>query len=289
MSWRRVFMAQILRLEKRRFWEIVIVATIVLVSLLANVGVVWIEYARYGDDWDRWIPWVLELTSHVGLAVMLPAVLWFDHRFPIRAATWRTSLLAHAAFSVVFSLGHVLVMYGGRVLMFRYFSPGQPYHWDNWVQEFSYEYLKDFRTYMLIIVSIYLYRFIILRLQGEAGYLGDDENEDAAPINDRFLVKKFGREFLVRVNDIEWIESAGNYVNLHVRGRVYPLRDTMTSISEKLAMHGFQRVHRSAIVNLDKISEIVAFGSGDGEARLSTDISVPISRRYRRELRERLG
>ena len=235
------------------------------------------------------MPWVLEFTSHVGLAVIVPVILWFDHRFPIRADTWRTNLPAHALFSVVASLIHVIVMYAGRVLLYRYFSPAQPYHWEDWAQQFGYEYLKDFRSYMMIIATIYLYRFVLLRLQGEAGYVGDEEAEEAAPVSDRFLIKKFGREFLVRVRDIEWIEAAGNYVNLHVRDRVYPLRDTMTSISEKLGPQGFQRVHRSAIVNLDQVAEIVAFDTGDGEARLHTDITVPVSRRFRKELRERLG
>ncbi len=276
-------------LENRRTFEILIAATAVLVSLFANVGVVSIEYARGGDDWNRLVPWALELTSHVGLAAILPAILWFDHRFPIRAGTWRTSLLAHALFSVVASLAHVVIMYGLRVLLWRYFSPAEPYHWDDWIGEFGYEYLKDFRTYIMILAAIYLYRFILLRLQGEAGYIGEEENGASAPVGDRFLIKKFGREFLVRVHDIEWIEAAGNYVNLHVRDRVYPLRDTMTSISEKLSSQGFQRVHRSAIVNLDQVAEIVAFDTGDGEARLHTDTRVPVSRRFRKELRERLG
>ena len=276
-------------LENRRYWEVLIVAAFVLMGLAANVGIVWIEYARSGDDWDRWVPWVLEGTSHVAIAVLVPVVVWFDRFFPIRADRWHTSTLAHALFSVAWSALHVLLMYGGRVLLYRIFSPEAPYHWSNWWAEFRYEYLKDFRTYMLILVLVYLYRFIILRLQGEAGFVGDDDDAAAAPVSDRFLVKKFGREFLVRVSDIEWIESAGNYVNLHVRGRVYPLRDTMTSISEKLAARGFQRVHRSAIVNLDQVAEIVAFDTGDGEARLHTDITVPVSRRFRKELRERLG
>ncbi|MDX1506885.1 MAG: LytTR family DNA-binding domain-containing protein, partial [Woeseiaceae bacterium] len=254
----------------------------------ANFGTVWIEYARYSDDWERWIPWVLEATSHIGLAVIIPLILWFDHRFPIRADTWRVSVPAHALFSVVASLVHVLIMYAGRVLLYRIYSPGDPYHWDAPLREFGYEYLKDFRTYMLILTGVYLYRFIILRLQGEAGFVADDDSEQT-PISDRFLVKKFGREFLVRVKDIEWIESSGNYVNLHVRGSVYPLRDTMTSISEKLLPHGFQRVHRSAIVNLDQVAEIVAFETGDGEARLRSETTVPVSRRFRKELRDRLG
>jgi hypothetical protein len=221
-------------LQNRQSWEVLIAAAFLLVSLFANVGEVQIEFARSGAEWDRWLPWVLELTSHVGMAVVIPIVVWFDHRFPIRSDTWRTSALAHVLFSVVASAIHVVIMYGGRVLLFRYFSPGNPYHWEDRAREFSYEYLKDFRTYLLILVVLYLYRFILLRLQGEAGYVGDNEDENSTPIADRFLVKKFGREFLVRVNDIEWIESAGNYVNLHVRNRVYPLRDTMTNISEKL-------------------------------------------------------
>ena len=129
--------------------------------------------------------------------------------------------------------------------------------------------------------------FILRRLQGEAGFLADDDTS-ATTNSDRFLVKKLGREFLVRIDDIDWIESSGNYVNLHVGERVYPLRETMTRIDERLGTLGFQRVHRSAIVNLDRIAEITAYDSGDGEARLRNDITVPVSRRYRQELRERL-
>ncbi|NIV36666.1 MAG: hypothetical protein GWN58_46700, partial [Anaerolineae bacterium] len=59
-------------LENRRPWEVLIAAAFILVSLFANVAVVWIEFSRTGDDWGRWIPWVLEFTSHVGLAVIVP-------------------------------------------------------------------------------------------------------------------------------------------------------------------------------------------------------------------------
>jgi len=48
-------------------------------------------------------------------------------------------------------------------------------------------------------------------------------------------------------------------------------------------------VHRSAIVNLDRVAEIKPFDSGDGEARLNNDALVPVSRRYKKELRERLS
>ena len=277
-------------LENRRWWEIGIAASIVLLSFFANLGVVWMEFARRPDGFDAWEPWVLEGTSHLGLALIIPLIIWFDRHFPIRACTLKTSLPAHAVFSVVASFVHVTIMYLGRNVFYPLFDPGNAYTWDNWLREFQYEYLKDFRTYMLVIIFLYLYRFVILRLQGEAGFV-DEGPEDESPdtISDRFLVKKLGREFLVRIDEIDWIESSGNYVNLHVRGRVYPLRDTMTNISERLVPHGFQRVHRSAIVNLDRVAEIVAFDTGDGEARLHSDIKVPVSRRFKKELRERLA
>lgn len=275
-------------LEHRRRWEFAITVLLVLVSFVANVGVVTMELQRSGAPFPPWLPIVLEGTSHAALAALIPLILWFDIRFPIGRRTWKTSLPAHALFSVVFSLLHVTLMYWARVAIFRLLSPDFAYRWDDWPREFAYEYLKDFRTYMLVLVLVYLYRFILRRLRGEAGFV-DTERDDDAPVSDRFLVKKLGREFLVRLDDVDWIEASGNYVNLHVGRRVYPLRDTMTNISRRLEPHGFQRVHRSAIVNLDRIAEIVAYDSGDAEARLTNEVAVPISRRFRKELRERLA
>jgi len=277
-------------LENRRPWEFLIAALAVFLSLLANVGIVWIEFARRPGGFDAWEPWLLETSSHLGMAAIIPLVIWFDHRFPIRPTTWRRSVPAHMAFSVVASFVHVFILYWLRSASYPLFDHGYAYTWDNWLAQFFYEYLKDFRSYMLILMFVYLYRFVILRLQGEAGFVGEEQDaEEPVPLSDRFLVKKLGREFLVKVDDIDWIESSGNYVNLHVHGRVYPLRDTMTSISERLNPLGFQRVHRSAIVNLDRVAEIIAFDTGDGEARLQSDIKVPVSRRFKKELRERLG
>ena len=244
-------------LARRRYWEFALGASVLLTSLFANIGTVWIEEARDGSATAMQTALALEITSHFGLAIAVPFVLWFDRRVPISAAIWRASLFAHAGFSVAFSLIHVIVMYWSRVVVYGLFD--SRYHWEDWPAQFFYEYLKDFRSYLLIIVLLYLYRFIIRRLQGEAGFVSEGKDDsDQQPITDRFLIKKLGREFLVRLEDIDWIESSGNYVNLRVGDRVYPLRDTMTGINERLSEHGFQRVHRSAIVNLDRVAEIVS-------------------------------
>jgi hypothetical protein len=277
-------------IAKRRYWEFALFALVIFVFFFANLGVEVIDGGRQGADFDYRGPLILEATSHIALVLAFPLLLLFEHRYPFRARNWGTSLASYVAFSVVFSLLHVTLMYWGRVLIFSLGEAPRTYHWDNWFGDFSYEYLKDFRTYIFILATVYLYRFILLRLQGEAGFLSEekDEAEDNGTF-DRFLVKKLGREFLVRVDEIDWIESCGNYVNLHVGNRVYPLRETMTRIDERLLPMGFQRVHRSAIVNLDRVAEIVAFDTGDGQAKLQTDATVPVSRRFRQELRERLS
>jgi len=276
-------------LAKRRYWEVAIFATAVFVFFLTNFGVEVIDGRRLDAQFDYRGPLILEATSHIAMGVAILLLLLFEKRFPFRIATWIRSLAAHAAFSVAFSLVHVTLMYWSRVLVFELIDTQRSYRWSNWLGEFGYEYLKDFQTYFLVLALVYLYRFVLLRLQGEAGFLTEGNNEQATnEMSDRFLVKKLGREFLVRIDEIDWIESSGNYVNLHVGSRVYPLRETMTRIDERLLPMGFQRVHRSAIVNLDRVAEIVAFDTGDGEAKLNTDATVPVSRRFRQELRERL-
>ncbi|MEO0365444.1 MAG: LytTR family DNA-binding domain-containing protein [Pseudomonadota bacterium] len=276
-------------LKHRRVWEVAMIVGMLLIGFVSNVATEVIDYGRSDGGPPTALAWILQGTSHAAFLVLFPLVIWFDHRFPLRIATWKRSLLAHLGFSVVFSLLHVLMMYLSRKVLYPIFLDST-YFWSDPVREIVYEYLKDFRTYLLILSLIYLYRFVLLRLQGEAGFLDAGESErESQPPADRFLVKKFGKEFLVRIDDIEWIESAGNYVNLHVEKKVYPLRSTMTQIADRLAPQGFIRVHRQAIVNADRIAEMSVSDSGDGELRLNTDARVPVSRRYRQHLRESIG
>lgn len=73
---------------------------------------------------------------------------------------------------------------------------------------------------------------------------------------------------MLAARDIEWLEAAENYVNLHVRGRVYPLRSTMTAIQEQLDPQRFVRVHRSYIVNPDFLVQIEPVDTGNAHLLL---------------------
>ena len=57
-----------------------------------------------------------------------------------------------------------------------------------------------------------------------------------------YLVKKLGKEFIIKVDDIEWLESSGNYVNLHIKGRIYPIRSTLNLLIEQISHKGFCRI-----------------------------------------------
>lgn len=278
-------------LRHRRAFEIGIWAAVFLVNVAANSVVVALDLEKMGVGFGRWEPLVWESTSGIVMAALLFVLLAFDRRFPIeRGRAWR-GIVAHALFTVPWSLMHVAGMVSLRTLAYHVLADAR-YRYPDLPMELVYEYLKDFRAYISILVVIYLYRFVLRRLQGEAQFLAEGAEDPATvqqPVTDRFLVKKLGREFLVRVVDIDWVEASGNYVNLHVGTRVYPLRETMAGLEGRLGEAPFMRVHRSAIVNLDRVEEIVPFDTGDGEARLRGDQRVPVSRRYRKELRDRLG
>jgi hypothetical protein len=277
-------------LRHRRAFEVSLWAIFFGVNWVANTIVVWLDLGKMGLEIPGWKPVVWEATSTLVMAALLLPLLAFDRRFPLQRGTIGRNLGAHLLFTVPWSLAHV----GGMILLRKlaYGLAGTSYEFGELPGELFYEYLKDFRAYASFVALIYLYRFILLRAQGEAQFLAEGTEDAAAtpqPVTDRFLVKKLGREFLVKVRDIDWIEASGNYVNLRVGTRAYPLRETMAGIESRLADAGFMRVHRSAIVNLDRVQEIVPFDTGDGEARLGGELRVPVSRRYRKELRERLG
>ena len=102
-------------------------------------------------------------------------------------------------------------------------------------------------------------------------------------------MRKLGRDFLVAANDIEWLQAAGNYVNLRVRGHDYPSRSTVAGIQARLDPRRFARIHRSYIVSLEQVASIEPMDTGEARVHLKDGGVLPCSRRYRQELRQRTG
>ncbi|MFO7446521.1 MAG: LytTR family DNA-binding domain-containing protein [Ignavibacteriaceae bacterium] len=98
---------------------------------------------------------------------------------------------------------------------------------------------------------------------------------------ERIAVKSKAGYSLLNVEEIEWIEAAGDYVYLHCRSKKHLHRETMSNIEESLSSSDFLRIHRSVIVNMNKVKEIQAEAHGDYYVYLLSGSKVKLSRNYK--------
>ncbi|MFL5537814.1 MAG: LytR/AlgR family response regulator transcription factor [Longimicrobiaceae bacterium] len=107
---------------------------------------------------------------------------------------------------------------------------------------------------------------------------------DAAPSTEparhatRLVVKSAGRTVFVRVDEVDWIEADDYYAKLHVAGKTHLLRETMGSLEARLDPARFFRVHRSAIVNLDRVREVQFLFRGEHVVILHDGTRLKLSR-----------
>ncbi|MEO8020932.1 LytTR family DNA-binding domain-containing protein [Polaromonas sp.] len=269
-------------LSYRRAAEIGYWVVVLTVQMLFNSITTWID--------RRHIPFVeplvWELSSSLTVGLLIPALVAFERRFPLHWATLRRNLPWHLAGTLLFCGAHVLVMMALRKA--AYAAVGASYAPGPWASVFAYEYLKDVRSYVLILGALVSYRLLLLRLQGEARVLDAPETAagtapaaGAAARPERFLVRKLRKEFLIAATDIEWLQAQGNYIGIHVNGHDYLLRSTLADFLGQLDPARFVQVHRSFAVNLDRIAEIEPLDSGDARLRMKDGSQVPCSRRHR--------
>lgn len=101
---------------------------------------------------------------------------------------------------------------------------------------------------------------------------------------ERVLVRSRGRMFLVPIADVDWIGAAGNYAELHVGGETHLVRGTLQELEARLPAGRFLRIHRSSIVNVDRVEELEPWSHGDLLVRLEDGTELRLSRRYRDRL-----
>jgi two-component system LytT family response regulator len=105
----------------------------------------------------------------------------------------------------------------------------------------------------------------------------------------RILVRSAGHVYFLKPRDIHWIEADGDYVNIHTDNKTHLVRETLKLMEERLAGEGFQRIHRSSLVNLESIRELIANDNGDYQVVLKDDTVLKLSRNYRDQLYSRLN
>jgi two-component system LytT family response regulator len=106
---------------------------------------------------------------------------------------------------------------------------------------------------------------------------------------ERLVIKTAGRVYFVSVSELDWIEAADNYVRLHTGSETHLLRETMNALETKLDPARFVRIHRSTIVNLERIKEMKPWFHGEYIVILRDGTQLTLSRRYRERLNGLLG
>lgn len=114
-------------------------------------------------------------------------------------------------------------------------------------------------------------------------------NGRVPPHSGRLAIKVNGRVVILNTAEIDWVEAAGVYVELHAGKKVFLHRASITEMETQLARARFVRIHRSTLVNLDRIRELTPGTHGEFHVLLSGGVELKLSKGYRHRLEEQLG
>ena len=106
--------------------------------------------------------------------------------------------------------------------------------------------------------------------------------QDLVPaMTDRIPVKTHGRVMIVNVAEIDWVGADGDYVSVHVGAKSWLLRETIAAAEARLALSGFVRIHRSTLVNICRVRELLPLSKGEFTVVLLNGTELKLSRNYR--------
>ncbi|MCW5734916.1 MAG: LytTR family transcriptional regulator [Enhydrobacter sp.] len=262
-------------------WRLLVVWTVLFaVSIATRTYVGAADEVRRGHEIPLSRTLVEEVTSHLVVAALLPALYWMHRRFPIGGAP--RNLLVHIAAVVPFSLVHTAGMGALRLLWFTAIV-GIPYAYTLTPDRLQYEFAKDLVSYLMLTTGVLALQYLLQRV--DAAKPAEEVPETTASVAsppERFTVRKRGgSEVVVEMVDIDWIEASGNYAILHVGGETFEIRSSLTRLESELDPKRFVRVHKSHVVNISRVAEVTPWVSGDWRIRLQDGAEVNLSRRYR--------
>lgn len=249
---------------------------ILIVSYVVNAWTTGFELSG-GGEYPAAEPWVREFASHAGLLAVAPLVPLALNIAPVGPLTWRWAVPAQIGFSIVFSVIHILLMvYLRKAAYPLLFDQGYTFGLNDpliWL----YEYSKDAFTYLIVIIGFSQNRALHQRaIEVEA-------SRETASTDKRLELKCGGRTIFVQAGDVISAQAASNYVEIQTGTGSHLARMTLAELERLLsaADMGHKRVHRSHIVNMNQVIEIVPTGEGDVTLHLRDGRTVPGSRRYR--------
>jgi LytTr DNA-binding domain len=266
------------------WWQMAFFGALLSISALDNAFSAMADRARLGHPVPLAAPMVWEFSSLLMMWSLVPLLAWWLGRFPILRGGWWRGIPAHLLATVAFSLLHTV----GMVLLRKlaYWSAGYHYDFGPFLDNWIYEYRKDFMSYWLLLSILMGFRMYGLWLDTRQLRAVKSAAEAPSPDSpqDRLVVRKLNREFILNCADIDRLESDGNYVVVHAAGQSYRLRESLNGLARRLGAQRFARVHRTQVVNIDRIREIQPWDHGDYRIVLKDGNFVNFSRRYRDRL-----
>ena len=270
-------------MNSRRDWRLpAIWLVLFVISIATRTYVAVSDEARHGHIIGIGRPLVDEITSHLVVAALLPALYWLHRRWPIGE---RYNLAIHVAAVVPFSILHTSGMAALRLLWFSGIVH-VPYSFPLTAGRLEYEFAKDLVTYLMLTTGVVALNFLLQRKPEPAPTLqpetpSSSSAEPPSPV-ERFAVRqRGGSEIMVEVADIDWIEASGNYAILHVGAETFEIRSSLAKLESELDAKRFVRVHKSHVVNIARVTEVIPWVGGDWRIRLRDGAEVNLSRRYR--------
>ena len=162
-------------LEHERVYVFLMLSAFLGVETTINATSLWMDAVSNADPTPAWAWFVLEYTSALALIALFPLVLWYVKRYPLGWGLFRRNIGWHVLGTVAFTVLHIVLMTGLRKGIFGAAGGSYIFGGDfSW--QLLYEYRKDAWTYAGFITAIYVYRFIMGRLRGEARLVPEGEN-----------------------------------------------------------------------------------------------------------------
>jgi hypothetical protein len=268
-------------MERPRDWRLpAIWLVLFLLSIATRTYVGVSDEARHGHVIGIGRPLVDEITSHLVVAALLPGLYWLHRRWPIAE---RYNLAIHVVAVVPFSILHTSGMAALRLLWFNGIV-GVPYSFPLTAERLQYEFAKDLVTYLMLTTGVVALNFLLQRKPAspEPAAASPSPASPEPRSVERFAVRqRGGSEIVVEVADIDWIEASGNYAILHVGAETFEIRSSLAKLESELDSKRFVRVHKSHVVNIARVAEVIPWVGGDWRIRLRDGAEVNLSRRYR--------
>ena len=258
--------------------QVAVWAVLLTISVFARAHVDALDEARRGVTGVFGRMLAIEVSSHIVVAALIPVLYWMHRRWPIRGG--RRNVAIHALALLPFSIIHTVGMAALRLVWFSGIL-GEAYSFPLTFDRLAYEFAKDIISYGMLTTGVMALRYVFARPSTAAALPPAPPSPQPETLPERFAVRKRGKEIMVEVADIDWIEAAGNYAVLHVGGDTLEIRSTLTKLEGELDPKRFVRVHKSYVVNVARIAEVTPWISGDWRIRLQDGAEVNLSRRYR--------